>query len=29
MKIFNLNIKNSIFAFIAVGFIAIGCEKKA
>jgi hypothetical protein len=28
MKIFNLNIKNSIFACIAVGMIAIGCEKK-
>jgi tetratricopeptide (TPR) repeat protein len=28
MKIFNLNIKDSIFAFIAVGMIAIGCEKK-
>jgi tetratricopeptide (TPR) repeat protein len=28
MKIFNLNIKNSIFASIAVGMIAIGCEKK-
>ena len=28
MKIFNLNIKESIFACIAVGMIAIGCEKK-
>ena len=28
MKIFNLNIKDSIFATIAVGMIAIGCEKK-
>jgi tetratricopeptide (TPR) repeat protein len=28
MKIFNLNIKDSIFACIAVGMIAIGCEKK-
>jgi hypothetical protein len=28
MKIFNLNIKNSIFTCIAVGMIAIGCEKK-
>jgi hypothetical protein len=28
MKIFNLNIKNSILACIAVGMIAIGCEKK-
>ncbi len=28
MKIFNLNIKGSIFATIAVGMIAIGCEKK-
>lgn len=28
MKIFNLNIKGSIFATIAVSMIAIGCEKK-
>ena len=28
MKIFNLNIKDSIFACIAIGMIAIGCEKK-
>lgn len=28
MKIFNLNIKDSIFACIAVGMIAMGCEKK-
>ena len=28
MKIFNLNIKDSIFACVAVGMIAIGCEKK-
>jgi starch-binding outer membrane protein, SusD/RagB family len=28
MKIFNLNIKESIFASIAIGMIAIGCEKK-
>ena len=28
MKILNLNIKDSIFACIAVGMIAIGCEKK-
>jgi hypothetical protein len=28
MKIFNLNIKGSIFATIAIGMIAIGCEKK-
>jgi hypothetical protein len=28
MKIFNLNIKDSIFTCIAIGMIAIGCEKK-
>ena len=28
MKIFNLNIKESIFTCIAIGMIAIGCEKK-
>ncbi len=28
MKIFNLNIKESIFASIAIGMIAVGCEKK-
>jgi hypothetical protein len=28
MKIFNLNIKESIFTCIAIGLIAIGCEKK-
>jgi hypothetical protein len=28
MKIFNLNIKESIFACIAIGMIAVGCEKK-
>jgi hypothetical protein len=28
MKIFNLNIKESIFTCIAIGMIAVGCEKK-